>query len=704
MTLIKKDMRDGIVVLTFDDPNARVNTLSYDALTELEAHLRAIAADPAGLRGVVIASAKPTFLAGANLREVQSMRDGDDARRVIGWVGAIQNQIESCPVPVVAALNGVAMGGGFELALACHGRVGTPDTRLGLPELDVGLMPAAGGTQRLPRMIGLAPAIEIILGGKVLSASEARDLGILSDILPADALIDGACALAAQLQPVQPWDAPDWQPNPAPGSDAAEALFAAVAARAAKRQGDADIAEAEIIAVMRDGWALPLPAALERERDGFARLGPSTTAKNRIRTGFLGPQELRAMKARPAAVPPTTFTHIAVIGGGLMGSGIAWTAAQNGAQVDVIEADEAGAERTRAAIARIGERLVKRGRLHETEAATILARTTVHVEWPDLSTCQAAVEAVPEVDAIKAAVLERLSAALPLDALIASNTSTMAITGLAAYVDRPEMFIGMHFFSPVEVMPLLEIISGAKTSDKALAMALDLAKLMRKLPITVNDGPGFYTSRIVGAYTGEALTLLAEGVDPAAVDAAARAFGMPIGPLALADTVSITLLRDIYGALEAGGSPVVERGCLAREALAALFDAGRIGRPSGGIYDYPEGAAPVSWPGLADLFPAKGPAPDQATLKRRMFHVQALEAMRAIEDGIISDYTQIDVASTLGWAFPKSWGGVLSYVDTIGAAQFLAEAEDLAARYGERFSPPQLLRDMAARGGRFHDL
>ncbi|MDR5653184.1 3-hydroxyacyl-CoA dehydrogenase NAD-binding domain-containing protein [Ruixingdingia sedimenti] len=700
MAIITQTMQDGIAVLTFDDPAAAVNTLSYDALTELESRLDDLAAAPP--RGVVIASAKAAFIAGANLRQVQQMQTPADARRVIDWVHRIQRRIETMPVPVVAAVNGVAMGGGLELALACHGRVATPDARLGLPELDLGLMPGAGGTQRLPRLIGLGPALEVILGGRVLTAAEAQAMGLIAALAPPDRLVAEAAALAARIAPAQPWDAAGWTAAPPAGSPEAAALLAAAAVRADKRRGDADIAEAEILAVIREGYALPLQAALAREAEGFARLAASATAKNRIRTGFLGPQVLRAMGSRPADVPPCAFRRIAVAGGGLMGGGIAFTAAQNGIGVAVIEADAAGAERTRAALARTADRLVRRGKMDADKAAAILGRITVHDTMPDLPDVQAAIEAVPEVPAIKAGVLARLAAALPEGALIASNTSTMAIGGLAAHVPQPGRFIGMHFFSPVEVMPLLEIISGPGTAPAALAGALDLAKALRKLPITVQDGPGFYTSRIVGSYTGEALTLLAEGVAPGAIDAAALAFGMPIGPLAMADTVGLPLLRDIYGALAAGGSPVVARGCRAQEALAALVGAGRRGRPQGGIFDYPENGAPQGWAGLPGLFPADGPAPDAAAIKRRLFHIQALESIRAMEDGIITDPTQIDVASTLGWAFPKSWGGVLSYVDTLGAARFAAESEVLAAAHGPRFAPPALLRRMAAEGGRFH--
>lgn len=706
MSIIREEIRDGVVVLTFDDRDAKVNTLNQQTLGDLAARLKAIHADPGKWQGVVLASSKPGFVAGANLREVQTMRSPDDARQQLDLVGEVGRLIETCPVTVVAAVNGTAVGGGFELALACHGRVGTPAVRLGLPELDLGLMPGAGGTQRLPRLIGLAPAIEVVLNGRMLSAGEARDLGILAEIVDPEHLVDAAAALARRLAPRQPWDAPGWQADPPPGSDAAGALFDAAEARARKRMGEGDIAEAEIIAVMREGWALPLPEALKREVDGFAKLGASATAKNRIRTGFFGPLALRAMKSRPAGFAPTTFTRIAVIGGGLMGSGIAWVAAQNGVSVAIVEADAAGAARTEKALDRIGARLVKRGgEAAAGKVAQARACITVHAEWPDLSDCQAAIEAVSEVVEVKATIFARLVEAMPADALIASNTSTMAITGLAGHVARPERFIGMHFFSPVERMQLLEIIIGRETSDRALAMAMDLARAMRKLPIVVKDGPGFFTSRIVSTYTGEALTLLAEGVDPVAIDRAALAFGMPIGPLAMVDTVGIGLLRDIYRALAAAGSPVIEGGSRGLEALEALYDAGRRARPDSGIFAYgDDGRASGAWDGLAGLFPATGPAPDAATIKRRLFHVQALESMRALEDGIISDVTEVDVASTLGWAFPKSMGGVLSYVDTVGPARFLAEAEVLAAEHGTRFAPPQMLRDMVAQGRRFHEV
>lgn len=704
MPIISLTERDGIAVMSLDDPSTKVNTLSREVLGAMASQLRAIHDEADKWQGVVLASAKAGFIVGADLQEVLAMASGDEARAQLDLVATVQGLLETCPVPVVAAINGIAVGGGFEVSLACHGRVGTHDTRLGLPELGLGLMPGAGGTQRLPRLIGLEQALPVVLDGRMLSAAEALDLGLLADVVSQEELLDAAVALARRLEPRQPWDEPGWRADPPAGSEAAKALFDTAEARARKRMRDGDIAEAEIIETMREGWEMPLAEALQREITGFTRLGASATAKNRIRTGFFGPLALRAAKSRPATVPPTTFERIAIVGGGLMGSGIAWVAAQNGIAVTVIEADAAGVARTEKAIDRIGERLVKREGAAATEkVGQIRARISVRDDWPDLSGYQAAVEAVSEVTEVKATILRKLAEALPGDALIASNTSTMAITGLARYVTNPDRFIGMHFFSPVERMKLLEIISGDATSERALAIALDLGLAMRKLPVAVKDGPGFFTSRIVSTYTGEALTLLAEGVDPVLIDEAALSFGMPMGPMAMIDAVGVGLLRDIFTALAEGGSAVVAGGSRSREALAALFDAGRRARPEGGVFSYDDQGKPIGgWEGLARLFPATAPAPDMATIKRRLFHVQAIESMRAIEDGIITDVTEIDVASTLGWGFPVSMGGVLSYVDTVGPERFLAEARDLAESYGERFTPPRMLRDMVERGERFH--
>ncbi|WP_424830481.1 3-hydroxyacyl-CoA dehydrogenase NAD-binding domain-containing protein [Ruegeria sp.] len=697
MTIIKREDRDGIAVLTWDQPGSPVNTKSQEALDALAAALSGVLADDT-VTGVVLASAKKGFVAGGDLRELRAVTDPDVARGMVAGVRLTLHAMETGGKPVVAALNGATLGGGLELALACHARVADHTALLGLPEVTLGLMPGAGGTQRLPRLVGLAEALPILTSGRPIKADKALEIGLVSQVVDHADLVDAAVSLARTVAPSQPWDGQ----GSTELSDEDQSLLEKARARAQKRTAAPDLAEPAIVDAVARGLVADFETSLDIEAEAFAGLVVSDAAKNRIRTMFFAMNDAKAIRMRPQDEPTYKIDTIAVVGGGTMGSGIAFTAASMGVNVRLIEVDQAALDRGLGFIAKTAGRQVKAGRMPQDKADAIVARVTGQVGYDNLSDIDAAIEAVVEIEAVKADVFTKLSAAMRPGAPIASNTSTLPITTLASYCARPEDFLGTHFFGPVERMPLVEVIRGEKTTDATLARALDLLKIMRKTPVVVNDGLGFYTSRVVAAYTGEAMTLIAEGVDPQAIDQAATDFGMIIGPCTMNDMTGLPLLTDIFRSAFSDASRPIVNGNRAIEALERLTEAGRTGRRDGaGIYDYAEDK-PQPWNGIAELFPANGAPLSQQTITQRLMHAQALETVRAMEDGIVTNASDADVGSVIGWMFPKGMGGVLSYVDTLGAERFVAECDALADTYGGRFAVPQTLRKMAESGDRFH--
>ncbi len=698
MPIISREDISGVAVLTWDQPDSNVNVKNREALKEFAAAVDAALADEA-VKGIVLTSAKTDFVVGGDLGELQAAKTSDEARRLVAGVRDTLRKIERGGKPVVAALNGKVLGGGLELALACHARIAEDKATFGLPEVTLGLMPGAGGTQRLPRLIGPKSALSLLTDGHPMSATQAQEIGLVRKIVSRDALVDAAVALVAETCPTQPWDAG----GDITRTDSRE-VFDIVRAACARRSGEGDRAEATIIETVEKGSALDFDAALDLEAVRFGELVVSSTAKNRIRTMFFAMNEAKAMKRRPSDEPPYALSTIAVVGAGTMGGGIAFTAASAGLKVRLIEVDREALDRGMGMIKRIGDRQVKAGRMDEARKADVLQRIRPTLSYDDLADVDLAIEAVIEVEKIKAVVLSNLSKAIRPGAPIASNTSTLPISTLARYCDRPEEFVGLHFFGPVERMPLVEVIRGEKTEDAIVARSLDLLKAMRKTPIVVKDGLGFYTSRVVAAYTGEAMTLVAEGVDPQVIDKAATDFGMVIGPCLMNDMTGLPLLLDIFASVGSDPTRPANRGNRSVEALEKLVAAGRTGRRDGkGIYDYDD-KGPKPWHGIRDVFPPPANPLSQEDIKKRLMYGQAIEAGRSLEEGVVCDPGDADIGSVLGWMFPKWTGGVLSYIDTVGTARFAAECEDLAARFGERFEPPTSLKRMAETDTRYHAL
>jgi 3-hydroxyacyl-CoA dehydrogenase/enoyl-CoA hydratase/3-hydroxybutyryl-CoA epimerase len=616
--------------------------------------------------------------------------------------------LEKSGKPFVAAINGTALGGGLEICLACHRRIvaDDPKIQLGLPEVTLGLLPAAGGTQRLPRMIGIKNALPYLLEGRKAAPAAALAAGIVDEVVPAAELLARARAwlLAEGAQAVvKPWDAKGFKlPGGVPQSPGPTQLFFGVGGGLmAKTQGLYPAPEA-ILACVYDGCQVDLDTGLKIEQRQFARLATSAATKNMIRTLFYAMGEANRLADRPKDVPVRKYSRIGVLGAGMMGAGLAYVSAQAGLDVVLLDVSLEAAEKGKAYGARLLDAQVAKGRLDATRRDAVLARIQATTEYAELGACEIVIEAVFEDRAVKAEVTRKAEAAMAPDAVFASNTSTLPITGLAQVSSRPAQFVGLHFFSPVEKMPLVEVIRGQHTGQAAVAQALDFVKRIRKTPIVVNDCPAFYANRAFGMYPYEAMTMLAEGVEPALIENAGRMAGMPMPPLALIDEFSAELL---YKAMKQAKA---DQGAAYREqpqdvVLVTMVDRlGRLGRKVGqGFYDYPAEGGKRLWPGLAEVFPRAAQQPTLEAVRDRLMYAQSLEAARCVAEGIVGP-RDADVGSLLGWGFPAVLGGVLGQIDTVGAAAFVAACDRMASRHGERFEVPQALRDMARAGGRYH--
>lgn len=692
----------GIATLLWNSPGNTPNVFNDESIAELRAAILAALADPA-IKGIVIGSTKPDFIVGADLTMLAAAARISRAEffdRVRG-LQQLFRTIETGGKPVVAALGGTAVGGGFELAMACHARVAAdlPGLRVGLPEVTLGLLPGAGGTQRMPRLIGAREALGLITQGKTIGVRKARELGLVTEVVPADAVIARARELAATIEPVQPWDRKGYR---IPGGEVhspggAETFIGGNAMITRETWGNYPAPRLAAYAVYH-GLQLPIDQGCKVEARGFVELVYDPRTQNMIRTMFFSMGEARRIKTRPRGIPAAAYTRVGVLGAGLMGHGIAHAAATNGIDVVLLDVDQAAAERGRDRIGAILTDAVTKGRMAEPAARAALGRIVPTASYTDLAGCQLIVEAVFEDRRLKADVTRQAEAVVGPDTVFGSNTSTLPISGLAEVSSRPELFIGLHFFSPVDRMQLVEVIQGRQTSEATLARALDFIKAIGKTPIVVRDGRGFFTSRVFGTYVTEGAALLAEGVAPALIDNAGRLAGMPMGPLTVADMVNIDLsyrireqtrtdLGDKYRPHPA--DPVID----------FMYHEGRYGQKTrAGFFDYPEGGEKRLWTGLGRQFPVRASQPSLAEVKQRLLHIQAVETLRCLEEGIVTRPQDADVGSILAWGFCPFYGGVASYIELIGVGRFLAECDALADRCGERFRPPGLLRTMVKEG------
>lgn len=698
---------DGIATLTWNVADRPMNVLNAASIAAFDAAVKRAIADPQ-VRGVIVASSRPEFVAGGDLDLIRGIRTAEESFAASGPVSATLRLLETCGKPFVAAINGTALGGGLEICLACHRRIAAddPKVQLGLPEVTLGLLPAAGGTQRLPRMIGIKNALPYLLEGRKVAPAAALAAGIVDEVVPAGELLARARAwLLAEgdRSVVKPWDAKGFKfPGGTPQTPGPTQLFFGVGGSLLGRTQGLYPAPEAILACVYDGCQADLDTGLKIEQRQFARLATSVATKNMIRTLFHATGEANRLADRPRDVPVRQYQRMAVLGAGMMGAGLAHVGAQAGLDVVLLDVSLEAAEKGKAYGAKLLDAQVARGRLDPARRDAVLARVHPTTDYAALAGCDIVIEAVFEDRAVKAEVTRRAEAAMPADAVFASNTSTLPITGLAEVSVRPAQFVGLHFFSPVEKMPLVEVIRGARTSEATIAHALDFVKRIRKTPIVVNDCPSFYANRAFAMFPYEAMTMLAEGVNPALIENAGRMAGMPMPPLALIDEFSAELL---YKAMKQARA---DQGDAYREqpqdaVLVTMVERlGRLGRKVGqGFYDYPAEGGRRLWPGLADAFPPAAEQPTLDEVRERLMHAQSVEAARCVAEGIVSP-RDADVGSLLGWGFPSVLGGVLGHIDTVGAAAFVAACDRLAQRHGERFEVPPALRRMAQEGGRYH--
>jgi 3-hydroxyacyl-CoA dehydrogenase/enoyl-CoA hydratase/3-hydroxybutyryl-CoA epimerase len=704
---------DGIAVITWDMPGRSMNVMNDTSMAEFAAAVDNVLADPE-TKGVVITSGKPAFIAGADLDWLEAMLAGAPGEtkeaRIRGLfdtfmdVHRLFRRIETAKKPFVAAINGTALGGGFEVCLACHRRIATDDPRtlLGLPETKVGLFPGFGGTQRYLCMLGALDALPVLLEGTSLSPAQALARGLVDEVAPAAELVARAkewirSAPAEAL--VKPWDKPGFA---VPGADprtlaGVQAFSAANAMQRAKTYGNYPALDA-IQSVVYRGMLVPLDTGLRIEAKAFAKLALDPRARNMVRTQFINLQRANRLARRPAAVARKRFSRIGVLGAGLMGSGIAHVAARAGIDVVLIDMNEETAGRGLDHIRRQQQSAVERGRVRESEARAIVVRVQPTTDYARFAGAELVIEAVFENREVKAEVTRRAEAVVGGEAVFASNTSTLPITGLAQASARPERFIGLHFFSPVERMPLVEIIRGERTGDEALAWSMDFVRQIGKTPIVVNDSRGFYTSRVFGTYTREAVLMLAEGVLPALIENGGKAAGMPMAPLALSDEVALSLIHQV--ALQTTKDLGDKYRPTASDRLIAemVERQNRPGRRAGkGFYDYPADGSKRLWPGLSRLAPEAGTQPSLDQVRTRYLAIQALEAARCLEENVVTDPADADVGALLGWGFAPWTGGPLSYIDMLGARPFVELCDRLAQKHGERFLPNAMLRNLARR-------
>ncbi|CAH1663656.1 MULTISPECIES: 3-hydroxyacyl-CoA dehydrogenase NAD-binding domain-containing protein [unclassified Chelatococcus] len=698
---------DGVALLTLDHATESTNLVSPEWVAEMNEAIEKIASDDR-VRGAVITSVKPMFMAGADLKILTKGFTKAEALEFSLMPTQMHRRLETCGKPFVAAINGLALGGGYELALACHRRiiVDSPETLVGLPEVNVGLLPGSGGTQRLIRMVGVKKGLELLLSGASLAPAEALKAGLVDEIVPADRLLDAASAwILSGPDSVRAWDKKGY---PVPeGSGLLNAQMASLfsmqpAAVAAKTLHNYP-APAAILSTVFEGIQLPFDKALSVESKYFAKLLCEVEARNIIRTTFINKGRAEKLVARPEGVPKAKVEKVGVLGAGMMGAGIAFVSALAGCEAVLIDRSQAEADKGKAYSEKLLARDVERGRRSREDADKILARILPTTDFDKLAGVGLVIEAVFEDKAIKADVTRRAQAVTGPDVLFASNTSTLPITNLAEAAVRQENFIGLHFFSPVDRMALVEVILGKKTSKVALAHALDFVAQLRKTPIVVHDSRGFYTSRVFQTFIYEGMAMIGEGIAPALIENAGKFAGMPVGPLAVTDEVSLELPMKIIAQAETELGHAFRRpqGYDVMKKMVEEFK--REGRKAGaGFYDYPDGAPKRLWSKLVEHFPQKTSQPDLAELKKRILYIQAIETARCLEEGVLTDPADGDLGSVLGWSYPTYTGGTLSLIDSVGIRDFVAECDRLAELYGDRFRPSEWLRQRAEKNIPFH--
>jgi 3-hydroxyacyl-CoA dehydrogenase/enoyl-CoA hydratase/3-hydroxybutyryl-CoA epimerase len=689
-----------------DLPGRPMNVVGDALMAGLAEAAERLATDPT-VKALILASAKADFCAGGDLDNMFTWTRPEQPFEASMAMKRVLRRMETTGKPVVAVIAGHALGGGLEIALACHARivVDDPKIKLGQPEVKLGLLPGGGGTQRLPRLVGQQAALQICAEGHDIAPAKALAMGLVSELARDrdDLMFKARTWCATHEKSQQPWDAPRFRwPGGDSRSPASVQMFSIAPSIAAARSYGNYPAVQHILSCVFEGGLLDFDRACELESRFFAACVMSPESKAMIGTLWFQLNAIKKGASRPAGPAKSTVNKLGILGAGMMGAGIAYVSAKAGIEVVLLDSTLAAAEKGKAYSQGLLDHAVKKGRSTPDKRDALLARITPTTDYAALAGCDLVIEAVFEDRAVKAEVTANAEAVIPPSAVFASNTSTLPISGLARASSRPASFIGLHFFSPVDKMPLVEIIVGEQTADDTLARAFDYVLQIGKTPIVVNDSRGFYTSRVFATYVMEGITMLKEGVHPRSIEVAGLQAGMPMPPLALQDEVSLSLVLHVAEQtkkdLAAEGKAMTEHPGLS--VVRQLCEIGRIGKKAGqGFYDYGDDGKRL-WPGLAGLYPVAAEQPAQRELMDRLLFAQANEAARCLEEGVLRSVADGNIGSIFGWGFAPFRGGALQFIETLGVPVFVARARELAARHGPRFEPAALLDRLASENGR----
>lgn len=701
----------GIITVTIDQADRKMNVIG-DGFTESFAALTDSFVADESAKGLILTSGKEAFIVGADIDQLGQIETAQQAYDLVEDLKRSLRKLETSGKPVVAAITGTTLGGGLEVALACHYRIAidSPKTKIGLPEVKLGLLPGGGGTQRLPRLVGIQKALELMTQGKELRPSPAKDIGLINEIASdkADMLAKAKAWIAANPKFQQPWDVKGFKiPGGDPKHPKVAQVFSIAPAMANQKSHGNYPAIEHIMSCVFEGCMVDIDTGLEVESRYFVACVLSPESRNMINTLWTQLNSIKKGQSRPEGFDKYQTKKVAVLGAGMMGAGIAYVTAKAGMDVVLLDRDIESAEKGKDYSAKILDKAIGRGRSTKEKKEALLGKIKTTVSYDDLEGCDLVIEAVFENREIKAKCTEQSEAVIPESAVYASNTSTLPITSLATASKRPNQFIGLHFFSPVDKMPLVEIIMGEETDDETLAKAFDYVLQINKTPIVVNDSRGFYTSRVFATYVTEGIAMLGEGVHPRSIEVAGMKAGMPMPPLALQDEVSLDLVMHITEQtkkdLAAEGIDMPDH-----PSMSVLNVVGReherLGKKVGkGFYDYPENGEKHLWPELINLFPPKDEQPSQQDLIDRMMFIQANESAKCYQENVVRSVADTNVGSIFGWGFAPQHGGTLQFINEMGAKEFVERSRELAEQYGERFAPAQIVVDMAEKGEEFVD-
>ncbi len=693
---------NNVAIISWNMTTSPMNVLNDISIPEFSEHLEKAYADPE-VKGIIITSEKNEFIAGADVRMIlrNNSKDPSEMHQFSLDFNAIFRKLETCGKPVVAAINGTALGGGYEICLACHYRIAldNPKAQIGLPEVQLGLLPGGGGTQRLPRLIGMEAALMLMVEGKRISPKEALGYGMVNDVVATrEEMMEKAMKwVLANPKAIQPWDEFDKKTGAikprenykVPGGNVQSPVgmrtFAGGTAMIMDKTKGNYPAPIAILSCVYEGLQVNIDRAIPIEARYFVQVSTSKEAKNLISVMFLGRNEADKGASRPKAIPPTDVKKLGILGAGFMGAGIAYVSALAGIEVVLKDVSLEGAEKGKDYSRGLVQKGIDKGKTTAEKGEKLLSLIRTTADAADLKGCDLIIEAVFENRELKASVTKESEPMLIENGVFGSNTSTIPITGLAKASAKPENFIGIHFFSPVDKMMLVELIRGKETSDYAVAVAVDFVKKIRKTPIVVNDSRGFYTSRCFGTYTSEGIALLQDGVHPILIENAGKNAGFPVGALAVSDEVALDLALKITKQSIADGA-LTEDDTTYQGTKLMVEDLGRLGKKNKkGFYEYPEGGKKYLWEGLAEHFPVAKVQPDVEEIKKRLIYRQVVECIRCMDEGVLITKLDGNIGSILAWGFPPYAGGALNFPEFVGKELFLTETNRLADTYGERF-------------------